>query len=134
MLEDETTIKLDPGLVMAARLIYMSSIDGTIAQQEWGQLKTVVGGDDDLLETALDYVRDTPLDSFLKECPSLLDKNQKMCVLLNVYDSLLSDGTIEPEETVLFDRFLNSFDVSKNDINTHLDVIFLKNNTKLLGI
>ena len=40
----------------------------------------------------------------------------------------------EDKETVLFDRFLNSFDVSKNDINTHLDVIFLKNNTKLLGI
>ena len=134
MLDEETTIELDTRLIMAASLIYMSSIDGTIAQQEWGQLKTVVGGDDALLETALDYVRDTPLESFLSEAPSLLDKTQKMCVLLNVYDSLLSDGTIEPEETALFDRFLNKFDVSKNDINPQLEVIFLKNNTKLLGI
>ena len=51
--------ELNPSLIMAASLIYMSSIDGTIAQQEWGQLKTVVG-DDDLLEAGLDYVRDTP--------------------------------------------------------------------------
>ena len=134
MLDEETTIELDTRLIMAASLIYMSSIDGTIAQQEWGQLKTVVGGDDALLETALDYVRDTPLESFLSEAPSLLDKTQKMCVLLNVYDSLLSDGTIEPEETALFDKFLNKFGVSKNDINPQLEVIFLKNNTKLLGI
>ncbi|GIR49516.1 MAG: hypothetical protein CM15mP58_16130 [Burkholderiaceae bacterium] len=35
--------ELNPSLIMAASLIYMSSIDGTIAQQEWGQLKTVVG-------------------------------------------------------------------------------------------
>ena len=48
--------ELNPSLIMAASLIYMSSIDGTIAQQEWGQLKTVVGGDDDLLEAGLDYV------------------------------------------------------------------------------
>ena len=28
--------ELNPSLIMAASLIYMSSIDGTIAQQEWG--------------------------------------------------------------------------------------------------
>jgi hypothetical protein len=119
---------------MAASLIYMSSIDGTIAQQEWGQLKTVVGGDDDLLETALDYVRDTPLESFLNIAPSLLNENQKLCVLLNVYDSLLCDGSTEPEETALFEKFLSKFGVAKNEISSHLDVIFVKNNTKVLGI
>ncbi len=34
---DNTAIKLDPKLIMASSLIYMSSVDGTIAQQEWGQ-------------------------------------------------------------------------------------------------
>jgi hypothetical protein len=134
MVDEATEIKLDTRLVMAASLIYMSSIDGTIAQQEWGQLKTVVGGDDDLLETALDYVRDTPLESFLNIAPSLLNENQKLCVLLNVYDSLLCDGSTEPEETALFEKFLSKFGVAKNEISSHLDVIFVKNNTKVLGI
>ena len=132
MVEEST--KLDTRLIMAASLIYMSSIDGTIAQQEWGQLKTVVGGDDELLETALDFVRDTPLDTFLKQAPSLLNDDQKLCVLLNTYDSLLSDGTSEPEELELFDKFLEAFNVKKEDISSHMEVIFIKNNTKLLGI
>ncbi len=132
MVEEST--KLDTRLIMAASLIYMSSIDGTIAQQEWGQLKTVVGGDDELLETALDFVRDTPLDIFLKQAPSLLNDDQKLCVLLNTYDSLLSDGTSEPEELELFDKFLKAFNVKKEDISSHMEVIFIKNNTKLLGI
>jgi uncharacterized tellurite resistance protein B-like protein len=130
--EEVTT--LDTRLVMAASLIYMSSIDGTIAQQEWGQLKTVVGGDDDLLEAGLDYVRDTPLDKFLADAPALLNREQRKCVLLNVYDSLLSDGTIEPEEESLFDKFLDKFEFTRESIKNELDALFVKNNTKVLGI
>ena len=130
----EEVITLDTRLVMAASLIYMSSIDGTIAQQEWGQLKTVVGGDDDLLETGLDYVRDTPLDKFLADAPALLNRDQRKCILLNVYDSLLSDGTIEPEEESLFDKFLEKFEFTRESIKNELDTLFVKNNTKVIGI
>jgi uncharacterized tellurite resistance protein B-like protein len=112
----------------------MSSIDGTIAQQEWGQLKTVVGGDDDLLEAGLDYVRDTPLDKFLQDASPMLNAEQKKCVLLNVYDSLLSDGSIEPEETKLFDKFLDKFGVSKDSLSSDLATLAEKNNTKVVGI
>ena len=80
---DDTAIKLDPKLIMASSLIYMSSVDGTIAQQEWGQLKTVVGGDDKLLENALDYVRETSVDEFLDIASSTLNKEQKICILFN---------------------------------------------------
>jgi len=76
-MSDNTAIKLDPKLIMASSLIYMSSVDGTIAQQEWGQLKTVVGGDDELLENALDYVRETSVDEFLDIASSTLNKEQK---------------------------------------------------------
>ena len=126
--------ELNPSLIMAASLIYMSSIDGTIAQQEWGQLKTVVGGDDDLLEAGLDYVRDTPLDKFLQDASPMLNAEQKKCVLLNVYDSLLSDGSIEPEETKLFDKFLDQFGVSKDSLSSDLATLAVKNNTKVVGI
>ena len=130
----EDSIPLNPSLIMAASLIYMSSIDGTIAQQEWGQLKTVVGGDDDLLESGLDYVRDTPLDKFLEDASPMLSTEQKKCVLLNVYDSLLSDGSIEAEETKLFDKFLDKFGVSKDSLSNDLETLTVKNNTKVVGI
>ena len=55
-------------------------------------------------------------------------------MLLNVYDSLLSDGSIEPEETKLFDKFLDKFDVSKDSLSSDLATLAVKNNTKVVGI
>ena len=129
---DETSTSLDPKLIMASSLIYMSSVDGTIAQQEWGQLKTVVGADDQLLEQALDFVRETSVDDFLDMASSSLDKDQKICVLLNVYDSLHSDEVAEPEELELFEKFLTKFSINKEEIQNFLDAIFIKNNLTVL--
>ena len=130
---DDTAIKLDPKLIMASSLIYMSSVDGTIAQQEWGQLKTVVGGDDKLLENALDYVRETSVDEFLDVASSTLNKEQKICILFNIYDSLHSDEVAEPEELELFERFLSKFSINREEINQSLEAIFVKNNLSVLS-
>ena len=132
-MSDNTAIKLDPKLIMASSLIYMSSVDGTIAQQEWGQLKTVVGGDDKLLENALDYVRETSVDEFLDIASSTLNKEQKICILFNIYDSLHSDEVAEPEELELFERFLDKFSINREEINQSLEAIFVKNNLSVLG-
>ncbi|OUU00174.1 MAG: hypothetical protein CBC01_00125 [Betaproteobacteria bacterium TMED41] len=131
-MSENTAIKLDPKLIMAASLIYMSSVDGTIAQQEWGQLKTVVGGDDKLLEKALDYVRETSVDEFLDIASSTLSKEQKICILFNVYDSLHSDEVAEPEELELFEKFLSKFSIEREEINQSLEAIFIKNNLAVL--
>ena len=130
---DDTAIKLDPKLIMASSLIYMSSVDGTIAQQEWGQLKTVVGGDDKLLENALDYVRETSVSEFLDVASSTLNKEQKICILFNIYDSLHSDEVAEPEELELFERFLSKFSINREEINQSLEAIFVKNNLSVLS-
>ncbi len=130
---DNTAIKLDPKLIMASSLIYMSSVDGTIAQQEWGQLKTVVGGDDKLLENALDYVRETSVNEFLDVASSTLNKEQKICILFNIYDSLHSDEVAEPEELELFERFLSKFSINREEINQSLEAIFVKNNLSVLS-
>ena len=132
-MSDNTAIKLDPKLIMASSLIYMSSVDGTIAQQEWGQLKTVVGGDDELLENALDYVRETSVDEFLDIASSTLNKEQKICILFNIYDSLHSDEVAEPEELELFESFLNKFSINREEINQSLEAIFVKNNLSVLS-
>jgi uncharacterized tellurite resistance protein B-like protein len=131
-MSENTAIKLDPKLIMAASLIYMSSVDGTIAQQEWGQLKTVVGGDDKLLEKALDYVRETSVDEFLDIASSTLNKEQKICILFNVYDSLHSDEVAEPEELELFEKFLSKLSIEREEINQSLEAIFIKNNLAVL--
>ena len=59
--------ELNPSLIMAAQFnLYVlnrwydcSAGVGAVENRGWG--------DDDLLEAGLDYVRDTPLDKFLKD-------------------------------------------------------------------
>ena len=130
---DDSSVKFEPMLMMASSLIYMSSVDGTIAQQEWGQLKTVVRGNDQLLEKALDFVRETSVEDFLEIASNSLSKDQKVCILLNVYDSLHSDEVAEPEELELFDRFLSKFSIPKEELQQSLDAIFVKNNLSVLS-
>ncbi len=39
--------------VLATAIIFMASADGTISAEAWGQLRSVIGSDEDVLETAL---------------------------------------------------------------------------------
>ncbi|MCV5433868.1 hypothetical protein OFN37_32680, partial [Escherichia coli] len=73
----------------------------------------VGGNNDDLLEKAIKYVRKNSLDTFLKEAAPSLTDAQKMCILVNLIDSSLSDGEAEREEQMMFGKFLQAFDISE---------------------
>ena len=51
---------------------------------------------------------------------------QKMCILTNLLDSSLSDGTAAPEEQAMFAQFLEAFGVSEERFKPFFDVIVLK--------
>ncbi|WP_254660971.1 tellurite resistance TerB family protein, partial [Bacillus cereus] len=91
----------------------MMGADGEYDNEELGHLLSVLSGkiyvggnNDDLLEKAIKYVRKNSLDDFLKEASPSLTDAQKMCILVNLIDSSLSDGETEREEQVMFGKFL----------------------------
>ena len=69
--------------VLATAIVFMASADGTISAEAWGQLRSVIGSDEDSLETALELARNTPIEEFLKEADAVLDDDQRLCLLLN---------------------------------------------------
>lgn len=50
-----------------------------------------------------------------------------MCILTNLVDSSLSDGQAEPEEQVMFAKFLQAFGVAEERFRPFFEVLALKN-------
>ena len=124
----------DGRLLLAAAVIYMGSASGDISREQWGQLHSVVGENEPLLDKALEKVRNTPIEEFLVELlEKLQTEEQKLCVLLNAYDCMLADERSTSEELLVFEKFKNSFALEIKDLDVYLSGILIKNNIRLLG-
>ena len=127
-----TTI-LTPELVLGASILYMMSSDGEIDDKETSQLQAVIGSNEDLLNFSLEYVQKVSVETFLKQAPSVLSKEDKLCILTNVCDSMLSDGFCEPSELLFFETLLSAFGISTEEYKPYLQVIQLKNDKTAMG-
>ena len=126
-------LELTPPLVLAASLLYMMAADGDIDEAESSQLQSVLGDNKELLSCAISYVQSVPLEQFLKEAPEGLSAPEKLCILTNVCDSLLSDGSAADAELELFARFRTGFQISEDAFAPYYQAIALKNDKSVLG-
>jgi len=122
---------LTPQLSLAASLLYMMSSDGVMAKEEIGQLQVIVGDSKSLLQSGLKYVGKTKAHQFFKDAPALLSAQQKLCILINACDTMLSDGKIENAERELFKRMLAAFGQSEDSFKNYYQVLILKNERPL---
>jgi uncharacterized tellurite resistance protein B-like protein len=127
------TPDLTPKIAFAVSLLFMTSADGAIEQEEFGVLLSNLHGDEKLLDIAMSYGRNTKFEVFLDSSAALLNDSQKHCILLNLADSLLADGRAAPEEQALFNRFLEGWGVRNEDFQPHLNVLIKKNDHSVFG-
>lgn len=140
MFKSDAGTEMTPHLAFVVALIYMIAADGKIQNEEIGQLLAVLGGEkgsdgvigvgaqnEKLLRSAQRYVESHPVDQFIQEASPLLTDAQKMCILTNLCDSLLSDGTADPTEQKMFYNFLQGFQVPEERFQPFFEVIMLKN-------
>ena len=120
--------KLQPRVALAVGVLYMMAADGQIEEEELGQLRAIVGGDRALLDTAVKYWRSASFDEFLQSAPAVLDTNQRLCLLVNACDSLLSDGVAAQQEQAMFGRLLSAMGVTEDQFQPYFQTILIKNN------
>ncbi|CAK0762050.1 TerB domain-containing protein [Gammaproteobacteria bacterium] len=138
MFRDSGT-EMTPHLAFVISLLYMMSADGEIDKEEIGHLLSVLGGQDRgdgvigigaqnqaLLDAAVKYRKSNSVDTFLSTVVPMLSDAQKICILINLLDSSLSDGTPEPQEQALFGKFLNAFGISESRFRPFFEVIVIK--------
>lgn len=126
-------IQLTPFLSLAVALLYMLMADGEIDDHESSQLQAVIGGNQDVLELAYEYVETVSLDQFLTDALPVLSNEDKLCILCNLCDCLLADGVCEAVEEVLFQKICSAFGYSRKSFSTYYSAIALKNEKSLLG-
>jgi uncharacterized tellurite resistance protein B-like protein len=118
---------MTPHFALAIALLYMLTSDGSIGAQEVGQLEAVIGEFDGLQNVALKYVRSVKLKQFLDEAAALLKPEQKIYILTNVCDSMLSDGEVANLEDKLFLSMLTAFGFTEKTFARYLQVLETKN-------
>jgi len=112
---------------LAIALLYMLTADGSIGANEVGQLETVIGEFEGLQNVALKYVRSVKLKQFLDEASVLLQQEQKLYILMNVCDCMLSDGEVARLEDKLFLNILTAFGFTEKTFARYFQVLETKN-------
>ena len=130
---DNVRVELTPYLALLAAIIYMMIADGEISDSESSQLQSVVGDNDEALHRAILYVQSTPIDAFLSQLPSVVFGNDKLCILLNACDSIMSDGVLSNSEWDLFQNLLTALGHSEKSFKPYFGVISIKNKRSILG-
>ena len=118
---------MTPHFALAASLLYMLTADGSIGAEEIGQLEAVIGEFEGLQNVALKYVRSVKLKPFLDEAKATLTREQKLYILANVCDSMLSDGSVARLEDKVFVSMVNAFGFDEKSFERYYQVLETKN-------
>ena len=129
----KATFRLTPHLVLAAALLHMMASDGEIDDAESSQLQSVIGGDQHVMNVAVQYVQAVPLAQFLTDAYQVLDKASTLSILTNVCDSLLADGSAGADEVALFERMKTAWGIDTATFAPFERAIALKNNDTVMG-
>lgn len=126
-------IELSPPLVLAAALLYMMLSNGEVEKTEIDQLQSVIGKNADLLRCAVDYVRSVPVEQFIEDARDILKAPDKLSVLTNMCDAMLSDGQADAVEMSLLAQLAEAFGLSDEEFQPYFEAIALKNDNTVLG-
>jgi uncharacterized tellurite resistance protein B-like protein len=127
-------IELTPKLALVVGSIYMVGADGELADEEMGQLISMFGGDEDLIQEGIDYIeQNNNVQETISKTAEMLNQEQKEVMIINLLDILLSDGEADENEKELFFAFSNAFGFEQNQIELYFDVISKKNNLAIFN-
>ena len=140
MFKSDAGDKMTPHLAFTCALLHIMHSDGQMDPEEVGQLLAVIGGKDDgrgtigvgaqaqqLLQSAQNLLKSKGYTQILAEAAPILTDAQKICILVNMVDSSLSDGQPEPQEQQIFGQTLQAFGISEERFRPFFEVIVLKN-------
>jgi uncharacterized tellurite resistance protein B-like protein len=128
------SLDLTPRTCLAVSLLYCMASDGEMDQEEIGHLLSVLGpsATRQTIDNALRYCRATKPEEFAAAAASRLRPDQKLCILLNMIDSAMSDGQAEPEEQQLVLGFMQAWGIGQAELEPHFRTLTAKNDRNVL--
>lgn len=134
MFKGDKAFEMTPYAAFATSMLYIVAADGEIAENEIGQLISALGGEQvkgtntrELLKNASKYMQSNNVDAFLAEVSPKLNEAQKICILVNILDTLYSDGDAAAQEQAMFGKFMSAFGISEEAFKPNFETIVTKN-------
>lgn len=128
------TLDLTPRNCLAVSLLYCMGADGEMDEEEIGHLVSVLGrgATRAQVDGAVRYVRSVKPEQFLAEAAPRLRPEQRLCILLNMIDSAMSDGEAEQGEQQLVMQFAAAFGISEAEMTPYFKALVAKNDRAVL--
>ncbi len=127
-------LDLTPRNCLAVGLLYCMGADGEMDEEEIGHLVSVLGrgATRQQVDAAVRYVRATQPAQFLADSSPQLRPDQRLCILLNMIDSAMSDGEAEREEQQLIMQFAQAWGLSESEMTPYFKALVAKNDRAVL--
>lgn len=133
MFRSQVEPDVTPRQSLVISMIYAIAADGEIAREEIGHLHSILGhGIEHELEFALKYVRAIKPSQFLEVNARNLTRQQQLCIILNMIDSVMSDGHAAPEEQALIKQYQQGFGLDDATLEPYFTTLVVKNDRSVL--
>ena len=128
------SLELTPRTCLAVALLYCMAADGEMDEEEIGHLVSVLGrgATRQQVDAAVRYVRATQPAQFLNDATPRLRPDQRLCILLNMIDSAMSDGEAEQGEQQLVMQFAEAWDLPESELTPYFKALVAKNDRAVL--
>jgi uncharacterized tellurite resistance protein B-like protein len=134
MFKAAAPLDVTPRRALVVALIQCMGSDGEIDPEEVAHLVSVLGrtATQDELDRCLKYARSTSPAAFLAEVAPKLNREQRLCILLNMIDSAMADGEAEPGERELIIQYQQAFGFDDATIEPYFKALVAKNERGVL--
>ena len=125
--------KISPQIILATAMMYVASVDKNITTEENTYLVTIFRSNPGILNKALAVHKRTSYEDFLKIARKDLTTDQKTCIMANMVEIAMIDGTYSGEEQDIVEKFVSSMGISRMTYNSIMNALLVKNNISVLG-
>lgn len=119
-----------PIIGFSAALHAMAFADNELAEEELKNLELIIP-DKDAFDKGQQYWRNKGTDVLIKELSTQFTELQKRCLLANLMDLSMVDGTLTSSEQEFLQFVCTSFEITDDDFQAMFDFLYFKNNTAI---
>lgn len=122
---------LTPLESLAVALMYVSSCDSKITEDEDRYIVEIFKDNKPVLGPALAYFKAHRYDEFLENI-GCLNENQKLCILANMIEIAMKDAALHRSEQEYFKKFIEAAGLKDEQYKAIRSVLYVKNWTGVL--
>ena len=117
----------------ATAFVFIIAADKKVGKWEPVKLKAALKGivDDDeiseFIKQCIEYANKNSLETFVQESAQVLNGKQRLCLLLNLLDSISSNGKIAVDDEVVFRIISKAYRFGKKELKDYEEMISIKN-------